>query len=287
MAALSRLLAGACAVAAAAACFASSAAASDEQAPLEIETSLPANAGFAKPVVARLVIRVRRDVVEADALRVTSSLAPLTELTATEVSRSSDGETDVVTYEVTAACLDQRCVAPSGVKRLRLPPVRAEAPGPGGSLVSVGRPWPTLAVRGRVRESDLARSPLPFRADLRVPTVSWRVAPSKLIALLVAASLTLALAAILLAARHVARLVRLRGYVEPSELERALALARSSEERPPKDRRLALGLLARVLRARGQRLAPATSSLAWSAPLPTPSSVSALVEQVEREVDEP
>jgi hypothetical protein len=288
MAALSGLLARGCLAAALVACVAptrTAAAPVEQGTPLEIETSIPATAGFGEPITARVVVRARRNVVDADRLRVTSALAPLTQLTATEVSRTSEGDTEVVTYEVTAACLDQRCVAPSGVRRLRVPAVRAEAPG-NRSLVSVTRPWPALAVRGQVKASDLARSPLPFRADLAAPTVSYRIAPATLTALLAAAALALALAAIVLSWRHVARLVRRRGYVEPSELERALALARSSEARPPEDRRRALGLLARVLRAREQRLAPATSALAWSAPLPTSGSISSLLEEVEDEVDE-
>jgi hypothetical protein len=290
MAALSGLLARGCLAAALVACVAptrTAAAPVEQGTPLEIETSIPATAGFGEPITARVVVRARRNVVDADRLRVTSALAPLTQLTATEVSRTSEGDTEIATYGVTAACLDQRCVAPSGVRRLRLPAVRAEAPGRNGSLVSVTRPWPALAVRGRVRASDLTRSPLPFRADLDAPTVSYRIAPATLTLLLLAAALVLALGAIVLAWRHVARLVRRRGFVEPSELERALAFARSSEARSPEDRRRALGLLARVLRAREQRLAPATSTLAWSAPLPTPRSISSLLEEVEHEVDEP
>ena len=100
-------------------------------------------------------------------------------------------------------------------------------------------------------------------------------------------ALGLALTALALAAIHVARMVRRHRFVEMGELERALALARSSESRSAEDRRRALGLLARVLGARGQRLAPATSTLAWSAPLPSPVSVSTLVEQVEHEVEAP
>jgi hypothetical protein len=290
MAALSGLLARGCLAATLVACVVPTqtvAAPVEQGAPLEIETSIPVTTGFGEPITARVVVRARRDVVDADRLMVTSALAPLSQLTAAEVSRSSRGDTEVVTYELTAACLDQRCVAPSGVRRLRLPPVHAEAPGRNGSLVSVTRPWPALTVRGQVRASDLTRSPLPFRADLEAPTVSYRIAPSTLTVVLVAAALALALTAIVLAWRHVARLVRRRDYVEPSELERALALARSSEARPPDDRRRALGLLARVLHAREQRLAPATSTLAWSAPLPTAGSISALLEEVEDEVDEP
>ena len=267
---------------------ASSAAASVEQsAPIEVQTSLRATAPFGQPLTARVVVVLQRDAVEADRLRVTAPLEPLTQLAASRVSRSSRGDTDVVTYDVSAACLDQRCVAPDGARKLRLPVVRAEVPLRTGSLVSATGHWPTLTIRGRVRASDITRSPLPFKSDLEAPKVTYRFAPSRLTGVLVAIALGLALTAVALATIHVARMVRRHRFVEMGELERALALARSSESRSAEDRRRALGLLARVLGARGQRLAPATSTLAWSAPLPSPGSVSTLVEQVEHEVEAP
>ena len=66
-------------------------------------------------------------------------------------------------------------------------------------------------------------------------------------------------------------------------LDRALALAREAEQRPPPDRRRALGLLARLLGPRDPRLADAADDLAWSAPAPTSDALAELVTQVERE----
>ena len=68
-------------------------------------------------------------------------------------------------------------------------------------------------------------------------------------------------------------------------LERALALAREAEQRPPPDRRRALGLLARLLGPRDPRLAGAADDLAWSAPAPTSDELAELVTEVERKVD--
>jgi hypothetical protein len=261
------------------------ASASAQRAPIEVLTSIPSPAAFGKPFSARIVVVMDRDAVEARSLRVTSALAPLTQLAATRVSRSSRGGDEVVTFDVMAACLEQRCVPARGAeRRLRLPAVRASARTRDGETLSVSEPWRPLTIRGRVRASDLARSPLPFKTDLEAPAVTYRVAPSTLTAVLAALAIGLALAALALAARQVARVVRQRKLVELSELERALVLARSSGSRSPEDRRRALGLLARVLRSRQQRLAAPTSTLAWSAPLPSPGSVSTLVEQVEKEV---
>ena len=68
-------------------------------------------------------------------------------------------------------------------------------------------------------------------------------------------------------------------------LDRALALAREAEQRPPPDRRRALGLLARLLGPRDPDLADAADELAWSAPAPTSDALGELVTQVERKVD--
>jgi hypothetical protein len=261
---------------------------SAQGAPLEVRTSIASTVGFGDSVTARVVVLLRPAVVESDRLRVTAALEPFTQLAAPNVlSRRSRAGVDVVTYELMATCLDQRCVAPRGDRQLRLPPVRAEVPARTGSLVSVIQPWPRVTIRGRVDPSDLTRSPLPFQSDLSAPRVTYRIAASKLAAVLALIALALALTAIALASMHIVRSARRRRVVETTDLERALALARSAESRSPEDRRRALGLLARVLGSRGQRLAPATSTLAWSAPLPSPRSISTLVEQVEREVEVP
>jgi hypothetical protein len=218
-------------------------------------------------------------------LHVTEAVAPLTQLTPTHVSRFSRGPVDVVALDLTAACLDQRCVAPAGTRALRLPPVTAEVPTRDGSSVSVTQPWPALTVRGRVVGADLERSRLPFRTDLDPPGVTYRMAPGTLGALLGVGAVALALTAIALAGLQAIRIVRRRRVVQTTELERALALARGAETRSPEDRRRAVGLLARLLRSREERLARTASTLAWSAPEPTPDSVSGLVERVGQEVD--
>src|SRR5207342_684295 len=158
----------------------------EQSAPVAVQTSIPSTAAFGEPLTARVIVVLQRDAVDADRLRVTSALEPLTQLATTRVSHSYRGDTDVVTYDVTAACLDQRCVAPDGARQLRLPVVRAEVPLRTGSLVSATGRWPRLTVRGRVHASDLARSPLPFRSDLGAPRITYRVAPSRLTAALVA-----------------------------------------------------------------------------------------------------
>lgn len=252
--------------------------------PLVVRTSVDPVVRFGDRLVLHVTVLVDGDRVDADRLRVTEPVAPLTRLSPTRISRSSRGTVDTVTFDLTAACLDQRCVSPSGARALRLPPVAAEAPGRDGSILTTTRPWPRLTVRGRVPAADVTRSPLPFRTDVDPPPVSYRVRPATLASVLGIGALAVVLTALVLAGLHVLRTARRRRIVQRTELERALAFARNSETRPPEDRRRALGLLARVLGAREERLAPTTSTLAWSAPEPSPDSISHLVDDVVREV---
>ena len=99
--------------------------------------------------------------------------------------------------------------------------------------------------------------------------------------------MVLAVAGVLLAGWAVAAIVRRRRTQARrlTGLERALALARQAEARPPADRRRALGLLAGLLGVRSKRLADEAEELAWSAPVPQPTALSELVTQVEREVN--
>ena len=145
--------------------------------------------------------------------------------------------------------------------------------------------WPVLRVRGRVATADLARLRPPFRASTAPPPPSYRLAPSTLAWLLDGLAVALALGAVALASRtrHAGSRAGRRGR-PADELERALRLAREAENRPPPDRRRALGLLARVLRARARPLSGTASELAWAKPEPEREALATFVADVEREV---
>jgi hypothetical protein len=136
-----------------------------------------------------------------------------------------------------------------------------------------------------VSSADLARLRPPFRASTTPPPPTYRIAPGTLARLLYGLAIVLAVGAVGVAAAQGRRLAR-SGRTEPvgDELERALRLAREAESRPPPDRRRALGLLARVLRARARPLSGTASDLAWARPEPEPEAVSTFVTDVEREV---
>jgi hypothetical protein len=238
--------------------------------------------GFGDRVNAEVVVLLDRRAVDTSRVRVVANLAPLQQLARPQITRTQRGRLLTVIYDVPVACLDDRCLAARGPKRVRLPSVRIEV-GP----TSVDAKWPPLDVRGRVSASDLASVNPPLRTDVSPPVVHYRINPSTLAGVLTLAAVLLALAGIALAGREAWQLQRLRRRREArlSDIERALAFAREAEARPPADRRRALGLLARLLARRDDRLAGAARDLAWSEPTPTSDALSELVTRVEREVN--
>ncbi len=241
-----------------------------------------ATVGFGDRVNTEVVVLLDRRAVDTSRVRVEESLTPLQQLGPPRVTRTTRGRLVTLTYDVPAACLDDRCLAQRGPKRLRLPSVRVKA----GTAI-VDAKWPILDVRGRVTASDLGPANPPLRADVAPPPVRYPISPSTLANLLELAAAVLAAAGIALAGRQVWMLQRARRRHEArlSDLERALAFAREAEARPPADRRRALGLLARLLARRDNRLAGAARDLAWSEPAPTTDALSELVTRVEREVN--
>jgi hypothetical protein len=250
---------------------------------LVVRTSFdPPAAQFGDRVVARVVVLADRGALDTSKLRVTEDVAPLSALGPARVSRTARGRLLVVSSELATFCVAEQCLA----KRLRFPAARAEAPRRSGGVAQAKAAWPVLEIRGRVTAADLALSRPPLRGDTTAPAVSYRVAPATLSFLLDLAAAVLAAAAVALAAWQAAALLRRRRTSDMrDELERALALVREAETRSPEDRRRAVGLLARLLGQRNDRLAPDAGDLAWSEPKPAPDELAALAERVTREVD--
>jgi hypothetical protein len=251
---------------------------------LVVRTSFdPPAAQFGDRVVAHVVVLADRGVLDTSKLHVTEDVAPLTALGPARVTRTVRGRLLVVSYELPAVCVTEQCLA----KRLRLPAARADAPRRGGGVVRVTTAWPELEMRGRVTAADLAKSRPPLRSDTSMPSVTYRIAPATLSFLLDLAAALLAATGVALGAWQAAALLRRRrGSDTRDELERALALVHEAETRPPEDRRRAVGLLARLLRQRDERLAGEAGDLAWSEPKPAPDELAALAARVVREVGE-
>jgi hypothetical protein len=249
---------------------------------LTVRTSFePPAAQFGDRVVARVVV-VDPSSADVSRIRITASIAPLTQLAAPTITRTRQGRLAVVTYAVPAVCIDEGCIGARGPRRLRLEAARVDVPRAGGTAELAAR-WPLLELRSRVDAADLVSGRPQFRADSTYPPVTYRIAPHTLAPLLGAIAAVLAVAGIAWAAWQAALLVRRRrGAVTRNELERALALVREAETRPPPDRRRAVGLLARVLGTRDVPLAHDAGELAWSRPAPAPDELDALAVRVGR-----
>jgi hypothetical protein len=261
-------------------------AASAEPPPLAVRATFDApTVRFAAAIRARVVVVLDATRVDPDSLRIVDDLAPLTSLSPGRTTRTTRGDTITVTLVRTFSCLSSSCVSPRGDATPALPQVRVTVATLRGETLGTKATWPTLHVQGQVSRADLGRSPPPFRADTTPAPPSYRLAPSTLAWLLYGVAVVLALAGAALAvheARGLAR--RRRGEPTVDELERALRLAREAENRPPPDRRRALGLLARLLDRRDRRLSGAASDLAWAEPEPEQAALATFVADVEREV---
>jgi hypothetical protein len=253
--------------------------------PLRVTASLDRKAvDFGDPVAASVTVLADSRTVDRSDVRVHQDLAPLTQIGRTQITRTKRGRLLVITYRTRASCLDQRCLGNGRSKGIALAPVRVDVAASGDQARTS---WPALQVRSRVLPGDVVQENPPLRSDATPPPVNYRVAPDTLALALTILAVLLAVAGVLLAGWAVAALVRRRRTEARrlTGLERALALAREAEARPPADRRRALGLLAGLLGGRNTRLADEAEELAWSAPAPQPTALSELVTQVEREVN--
>ncbi len=252
-------------------------------APLRVHAYFaPASTRFGDVIAAHIVVRADRRALDTGELRVTYDLAPLERVGVAHTSRTTSGRFLRISITAHAVCLAEQCLGRGGPKRFRLPVVHAEAARYGGGTVRAMAAWPLLEVRGRVVAADLARSRLPFRSDTSLPPVTYRVAPTTLARLLDVLAVLLVATGLALAARQALGTMRRRRAIDRrTELERALALVRDAQNRSPRDRRLAVGLLARILRSRDAALARDAGDLAWSEPQPAPEALGALAEKAE------
>ena len=242
----------------------------------------PPSVRFGDEIAAHIVVLADRRSLDTGELRVTYDLGPLERVGVAHTSRTTSGPFLRISITAHAVCLAEQCLGRGGPKRLRLPAVRSEAARRGGGAVRATAAWPLLEVRGRVVAADLARSRLPFRSDTSRPAVTYRVGPTTLARLLDVLAVLLVAAGLALATRQALGYTRRRRAIDRrTELERALALVRDAQNRSPRDRRLAVGLLARILRSRDAALARAAGDLAWSEPQPAPEALGSLAEKAE------
>jgi len=89
--------------------------------PLQARASFePAAVQFGDPVTARVVVVLDRDVVVSKSLKITESLAPMTQLAPAKTIRTARGSRETVTVTIRATCLSEACLR----GRVTLPVVR-------------------------------------------------------------------------------------------------------------------------------------------------------------------
>jgi hypothetical protein len=156
-------------------------------------------------------------------------------------------------------CLDPACVPGPGPRTLRVAGTR-------------------VLIVPRTTTAEVAHPLRSFRRETTPPPPSYRIRPSVLRALLLAAAIVLVAGAAAVAWPLLRRLVP-EPHDDRTPLQRALDLARASLQRDAEDRRRALDLLARALGR--DAAADQALDLAWSRPDPEPQRVERLVEQLE------
>ncbi|HZB23517.1 MAG TPA: hypothetical protein VE444_06690 [Gaiellaceae bacterium] len=253
-----------------------------------VSTSLaPSPLFFGDLVEARVEVLVNREQLDPDTVLLEADFAPFSLVGRPQESRSHSGRTTSIDVRYTLQCLVEACLPrPGGIA---LPDLQVHARPSSDNGVTYKQTWPRVDVVSRVQAVALETDPPPWRQQLALPAVSYRLAPERLAAALTLAAVLLAVGAFVLVAREVVR--RRRFLVDRahfrSALARALELARASAARGPDDRRKALALLARVLAFDpngGRRLAPVAARLAWGRAEPSTTGLETLVEEVERTV---
>ncbi len=253
-----------------------------------ISTSLaPSPLFFGDLVTAHAQVLVNRRRLDPDAVRLEAAFAPFSIVGRPQESRTDSGLTTSIDVRYTLQCLVEACLPQPG--GIALPKLLVHTRPSSDNLVTYNHGWPRVDVVSRAAPAALATDPPPWRQQIALPAVSYRLEPGKLAAALTLAAALLVLGAFGLVVQEVARRRRLlheRARFR-SELARALELARASAARGPDDRRRALALLARVLafdRNGGRRLAPAAARLAWGRSEPSAPGLESLVDEIERTV---
>ena len=275
------------------------------QSEVEAEADLaPKVALFGDTVRAHVDVVVDATRVDPDSIRIAADFAPWEIVEKPERRQTSAGELAYVRVAYTLRCLSSTC-PPSGRSttyrfdpgRVSFARVTRTAPDEGSLRV----PWPSFRVFSRVAAADLQnnlRSSAPWQADvISLPATSFRLAPGRLVAVLLVAALALAAAALGLAAAAWPRRKPAppppppTAPAEPmlSPLEQALVLLEQSVRHDGvEEQRRALELVAEELETAAwgdHTLANAARRLAWSEIAPPIDETSDLAARVRAAVE--
>ena len=251
---------------------------------LTVETRLsPADAGFGEAIHAIVDVRLDPARVDPHSVVFRGRFRPYLPEGPVRRSGAAPGR---LRLEVALRCLRAACLPRTeGASRtFRFTPgaVRYRTAGQERSVAAV---WSDLHVRSLLTPADRLKPR--FRIRLRpLPTFDYGVSPRRAQWLATGGAAACALGAL----ACLAFALRRRGVRTPRQisrlgpLERALAIVRhAATAGPPRERRLALDRLARVLRAEvPDRLPDEAAELAWSPQRPAPVSLETLADRVEQ-----
>ena len=268
--------------------------------PVVASSSLsPRLAAFGDTLTARVDVTVDRDQVEPDGVRVSASFKPWQPVREPTREREDVGSVTYLRTTYVLRCLIAVCVPADETERFDFKPAKvtyeptADQP---GEPLTVETFWPALFVTSRLDAASFSeRDPLsaPWRADVTtLPTVTYRIGPGLLVALLALGGIGLLAATgvlgyrVLPARREPPPPPPPPPKPVPSVLEQALRLL----ETPPvengvADRRRALELVADEIATWGdRRLEGRARALAWSAETPPAAATKALAATVRERV---
>jgi hypothetical protein len=248
------------------------------RAPLGVSPSIsPSPAFFGERITARAEVVVDRHAVHPSAVRFAPNFTPYAIVEGPHRSRSDSGSITTLGYVYTLLCLNDDCLPGERMRTVRLPQARVSA-GAEGVVVR----WPKVLVSTRVSGADTEAARPPWRVQLAVPAVSYRVRPATASVLAAAAAVLFGLLGLVLLGWEAARRRRLRLARERalSRIQLALALLRESAGRTADDRRKALAFVARELNGEVD-LAREATRLAWARAEPSPERVDTIARRVE------
>ena len=275
--------------------------------PSEVEAQAdlaPKVALFGDTVRAHVDVVADATRVDPDSIRIAADFAPWEIVEKPERRQTSAGDLAYVRTEYTLRCLSSTCIPPGRSTTYQFDPSRvsfARVTRTAPDEDSLRVPWPSFRVFSRVAAADLQnnlRSSAPWQADVvSLPAVSFRLAPGRLVAVLLVAALALAAGALGLA---VAAWPRREPAPPPpppappaqpmlSPLEQALVLLEQSVRHDGvEEQRRALELVAEELETAAwgdHTLANAARRLAWSAAAPPIDATSDLAARVRASVE--
>ena len=253
---------------------------------------------FGDTVTATVVATLNPRAIDPDSVRVAGSFSPFQQVGKARRIVRSAGDTTSIETTFVLRCLASACVPGTTTIQAQFEPARvAYAIRAGGPEQAIEVSWPTLTQYTRIHPSAFSgRDALaaPWRADLvRVPAVSYGVAPGLAIALLLVAGGLLVLGGGVLAYRMLPRRAPPPEPEAPPEpeltaLERALAVLESPAQADGvADRRRALELIAdEAAQWKDNELTQTARELAWSEDVPEEEAARALVARVRAHLEE-